>query len=68
MGPSFVCSPAMKVHQTPSRQVSFDVLAADYGAIHFQDVLGDFIAQINNPGATASTLHIYSYDTLISFL
>ena len=67
MEPPHVCSLATKFPQNLSRQVSFDVLAADYGAFHFQDALGDFIAQVNNPGAAASTLHICSCDTLIPF-
>lgn len=67
MEPPHVCSLATKFPQNPSRQVSFDVLAADYGTFHFQDALGDFIAQVNNPGAAASTLHICSCDTLIPF-
>jgi len=67
IGPPCACSLTAKMAQNPSRQVSFNDLAADYGAFHFQDALGDFIAQVNNPGAAASTLHNCSCNTLIPF-
>jgi hypothetical protein len=67
IGPPHACSLTAKMAQNPSRRVSFNDLAADYGAFHFQDALGDFIAQVNNPGAAASTLHNHSRNTLIPF-
>jgi len=67
MGPPRVCSLTVKMAQNPSRRVSFNALATDYGALHFQDALGDFIAQVNNPGAAASTLRNRSHNTLIPF-
>jgi hypothetical protein len=68
MGPPHTCPLTAKMAQKPSRRVSFNVLAVDYGALHFLDALGDFIAQVNNPGAAASTLHNRSRNTLIPFL
>jgi hypothetical protein len=56
-----------KIAQNPSKRESFNDLAADYGAVHFLDALGDFIAQVNNPGATASRLRERSHNTLIPF-
>jgi Plavaka transposase len=67
MGPPRMASLTAKMAQNPSKRVSFNDLAADYGALHFQDALGDFIAQVNNPGAAASTLHNRSRNTLIPF-
>jgi hypothetical protein len=42
-------------------------LPGKYGAIEFQDVLVDFIAQINHPGASAAALKALAADTLIPF-
>ena len=67
MGPPHVCYLTTTIPQYPSRRVSFDELAVDYGAFHFQDALGDFIARVNNPGAAPSTLHNLSRNTLIPF-
>ena len=67
MGPPHMCYLTTTIPQYPSRQVSFDDLAIDYGAFQFQDALGDFIAQVNNPGAAPSTLYNLSCNTLIPF-
>lgn len=67
MGPPRPCPPTAKMAQNPSRRVSFNDLAADYGALHLLDALGDFIAQVNHPGAAANTLHNHSRNTLIPF-
>jgi hypothetical protein len=68
MGPPRVHPLTAKMAQKPSRRgVSFNDLATDYGALHFMDALGDFIAQVNNPGAAANTLHNHSRNTLIPF-
>ena len=67
MGPPHVCYLITTISQYPSRQVSFDELAVDYGMFHFQDALGDFIAWVNNPGAAPSTLHNLSHNALIPF-
>ena len=62
-----MCSLTTTIPQYPSRQASFNVLAADYGTLHFQDALEDFITQVNNLRAALSTLHNYSCNTLIPF-
>jgi hypothetical protein len=49
------------------KAVSFDDLAYKYGAIDFQDVLADFIAQTNNPTASGALLSALAADTLIPF-
>ena len=38
-----------------------------FGAFEFQDVLANYIAQVNHPGASAATLCAQASDTLISF-
>ena len=54
---------------TPTiKAVSFDDLVGKYGAIDFQDTLADFIAHVNNPGASAATLGTRAEDTLIPFV
>ena len=49
------------------KAVSFGDLSLKYGAIDFQDCLADFIAQVNNPGASAAVLRARSADTLLPF-
>ena len=56
----------MSLHPT-LRKVSFDDLAQRYGAVDFQDTLADFIAQFNNPTASAASLSTLAADTLIPF-
>src|SRR6266404_489683 len=46
---------------------SFDNLAQNYGAVLFQDMLGDFIAQINHPMASTIALNRLGANTLIPF-
>ena len=38
------------------RQVLFNILARDYGALDFQDMLADYIAQLNHPGVSKGAL------------
>ncbi|KAF8268600.1 hypothetical protein EI94DRAFT_1771512 [Lactarius quietus] len=38
------------------KSVSFKTLAEQYGTVEFQDMLPDYIAGINHPGASAATL------------
>jgi hypothetical protein len=41
----------------PSKKaVSFNDITNFYGAIQFQDVLGDFIAKVNHPTLTGNSL------------
>lgn len=49
------------------KQVAFDALARDYGALDFQDALADFIAQLNNPGMSGGALQDRAHDTHIPF-
>ena len=54
--------------QTPKkRQVPFDDLSRDYGAVDFQDALADFIAHLNHPDASGAVLQNRAHDTHIPF-
>lgn len=58
----------LKMTRYPTRgRVYFEELAQDYGAAYFQDAIGDFIAKINNPGASMGTLNNQARNTLIPF-
>jgi hypothetical protein len=64
-GPGTRC---LKMTRNPSnRRVYFEKLAQDYGAVYFQDAIGDFIAKVNNPGASTGTLNNQARNTLIPF-
>jgi hypothetical protein len=56
----------MALHPT-QKSVTFDVLARNYGAVDFQDALGDYLAFSNHPGASTSSLRQRAADTLIPF-
>lgn len=59
---------SVKMTRDPSaKAVSFDDLARRYGAVDFQDVLADFIAQINYPDTSAAAQRTRAADTLIPF-
>jgi hypothetical protein len=49
------------------KTVTFNTLAEKYGAVEFQDLLADYIARVNHPGASAATVRALSADTLIPF-
>jgi len=51
----------------PVKSVKFDDLAHNYGAIGFQDALGDFLAHLNHPSASTSALRQRAADTLSLF-
>ena len=53
--------------QSPTKSVTFDILACNYGAVNFQDALGDYLVFINHPGASAASLRQRAADTLIPF-
>ncbi len=53
----------IKMLQNPSKRVSFDAIACDYGALNFQDALADFIAQLNYPGASRAALAGHAHNT-----
>ena len=64
-GPGPCC---LKMPQNPTkRKVTFEVLAQDYGAVYFQDALGDFIAKVNHPTASTAVLNNHARNTLIPF-
>jgi hypothetical protein len=48
------CPRFLKMARNPTiKSVSFEELLVQYGTIDFQDGLADFIAHVNNPGASA---------------
>ena len=68
IGPPRARTQHIKMARNPSvKAVHFPEIAAKYGAILFQDALGDFIACVNNPGASGIMLGRHSVDTLIPF-
>lgn len=59
---------SLKMARTATlKAVSFNDLARKYGATEFQDVLADFIAQMNHPTASGATLAALASDTLLPF-
>ncbi|KAN0140483.1 hypothetical protein V8E53_001692 [Lactarius tabidus] len=56
----------MALHPT-RKAVSFDDLAESYGAVDFQDALADYIARINHPDLSATSLRARAANTLIPF-
>jgi len=59
---------SLKMTQHPSiKAVSFDDIDELYGAVQFQDALGDFIARINYPGRSGNELYARAVNTLIPF-
>jgi hypothetical protein len=68
VGPPRAYALTTKMAQKPSRwKVSFDSLASEYGALAFQDTLAEFIAQVNNPGASRGALKNVAHNTHIPF-
>jgi len=66
--PPLSCAQRIKMAWNPSlKAVSFHDIPAQYGAYLFQDVLGNFIAQFNNPEANRNALHGLSRNTLLPF-
>ena len=54
--------------QNPTlRAVSFNDIACVYGAIDFQDLLGNFIAHLRDPHLSGRALHDHGVNTLILF-
>jgi hypothetical protein len=59
---------AVMMTRNPTKKaVSFETLVEDYGATYFADALGDYIASINHPGASAAAIRAQGNDTLIPF-
>jgi len=68
IGPLFTHAQFVKMACHPSRKnASFDILKTQYGVLDFQDVLAEFITQVNNPGASRSILSLHAEDALIPF-
>jgi len=68
IGPLQVGARYLKMTQHPTiKAVTFEDLAASYGAVDFQDTLADFIALINYPSASAAALRTRAADTLLPF-
>ncbi len=68
IGPPHPGTWSLKMTRNPTlKAVSFDELAQKYGAIDFQDVLADFIAQTNHPTVSGARLSALAADTLIPF-
>ena len=63
------CMPTqtIKMAINPTKSATFDILAHNYGAVDFQDVLADFLARLNNPGLSAHSVRRRAEDTLIPF-
>jgi len=58
----------LKMARNPTfKAVGIRDIIGKYGAVNFIDVLADFIAGINNPGASMQELLWQSKDTLIPF-
>lgn len=69
IGPPHACPQKVKMAKNPEkRQVHFDILVRDYGALEFQDMLAEFIAQLNHPHASGSALQDRAHDTHIPFM
>jgi hypothetical protein len=68
IGPPQAYNGNLQMPENPTiKAVPFDDLAMNYGTIDFLDTLADFIARVNNPGASAVTLRAQGEDTLIPF-
>jgi len=68
IGPPQPGTRSLKMTQHPSiKAVSFDDIDKLYGAIQFQDALGDFIACINYPSRSGNELYAHAVNTLIPF-
>jgi hypothetical protein len=68
IGPPHTCPQRLKMAQNPERrQVPFNILATEYGALDFQDMLAKFIAQLNHPRVSGGALQNHTHDTHIPF-
>jgi len=67
-GPPQPTTQSLKMALHPSiKAVSFDDIHGLYGAVQFQDALGEFIARVNYPGISGNALHVRAVNTLIPF-
>lgn len=68
LGPPFARTYLIKMTRYPSvNRVGYDDLALKYGAIDFQDALGDFIAAYKSTAGSAATVRTRGAETLIPF-
>jgi len=68
IGPPQPGMQSLKMMLHPSvKSALFDVLASSYGALNFLDMLADFIAHLNHPGASTSRIQLYSRNLFLSF-
>jgi hypothetical protein len=68
IGPPCACSLTLKMAWHPSsKAVSWDDLHHRYGAVEFQDVLADYLAQVNHPGLSQRELRRHTTNILIPF-
>jgi hypothetical protein len=68
IGPPLVYNGYLKMTLHPTiKSVSFNILAQKYGATAFQDALADYIARVNNPGASVANVRAKAKDTLLPF-
>jgi Plavaka transposase len=58
----------LKMTRNPTlRRVPFDAIISNYGAVDFQDVLGDFLAHLREPNVSGRALRNRGENTLIPF-
>jgi hypothetical protein len=68
IGPPLAYNGCLKMTLHPTiKSVSFNILAQKYGATAFQDALADYIARVNNPGASVANVRAKAKDTLLPF-
>jgi len=53
--------------QNPTRRASFDDIVCNYGAVDFQDILGDFLMHLWEPCLSGQALLNHGGNTLIPF-
>jgi len=67
-GPPQPTTRSLKMALHPSiKAVSFDDIHGLYGAVQWQDALGEFIARVNYPSISGNALHVCAVNTLIPF-
>ena len=57
----------LKMTRNPTLRVSFGDIVESYGAVDFQDALGDFIMHLREPNVTGRALRNHGVNTLIPF-
>ena len=67
-GPPLPSIRYLKMTRNPTiKRVSFKDIVHNYGAVDFQDLLGDFIAHLREPHISGQALHNCGGNTLIPF-